>query len=75
MDFYKLFGDLKNGEVFYTEASGILWMKLREDGFLYNSAVALDDGTVCTFDDNERVIKLDMKCEITFSFSNQSIDN
>lgn len=65
--FHTPFGDLKNGETFYFEPSGTIWMKLYEDEFLYNSAVALDDGTVCQFKDDEDVIKVDIKCEITFS--------
>lgn len=59
------FGDLKGGETFYYEPSGIIWMKLQEQEFLYNSAVALDDGTVCQFADDEYVIKVDIECEIT----------
>ena len=62
---YTPFGELKNGEVFYTEASGTLWMKLCDA--IHNSAVALDDGTVCTFGEKERVIKVNVKCEITIS--------
>ena len=62
-DFLKpyTFGDLKCGETFYYEPSGIIWMKLREDEYVYNSAVSLDDGTICAFSDNEHVIKLDIK--------------
>lgn len=69
--FCKSFGELKDGEVFYTEASGTLWMKLRENDFLYNSlynsAVALDNGTVCSFKNDDDVIKVDIECKITLS--------
>lgn len=69
LNFCKPFKELKNGEVFYTTASGTLWMKLRQTENLVddNSAVALDDGTVCSFIDNEDVIKVDIKCEISLS--------
>lgn len=65
--FCKTFEDLKNGDVFYTEASGTLWIKLRENNYLYNSAVALDDGTICSFRDDDYVVKVNIKCEITLS--------
>lgn len=65
--FYTLFGELKNGETFYYEPSGVIWMKIaKHDGF-YNCAVALDDGIVSQFDDDDRVIKVDIKCEIAIS--------
>lgn len=63
-NFNTSFRDLKNGETFYYEPSGVIWMKLR-DGDMYNSAVALDDGTVCQFDDSERVVKVDVECKIS----------
>ena len=72
LTFYKPFEELKNGEVFYTEASGTIWMKLREDEFLYNSAVSLDDGTVCAFGDEENVIKVNLECKVIFG---KPIDN
>ncbi len=63
---YTPFGDLENGEAFYYEPSGIIWMKLL-DGDFHNYAVALDDGTVCEFSDHERVVKVDIECKITIS--------
>lgn len=67
--FYTLFGNLKNGDTFYYEPSGVIWMKLREDekNTYHNKAVSLDDGTVCTFDNEECVIKLDIHSEVVFS--------
>lgn len=67
------FGALENGETFFYEPSGVIWMKLNED---YNNAVALDDGTVCEFNDDERVIKVDIKCEVTatVNLSNKNLD-
>ena len=70
---YRQFGELENGETFYYEPSGIIWMKLL-DGDFHNCAVALDDGTVCEFGDHERVIKVDIKCTITIS-SIKILDN
>lgn len=67
--FQTCFRDLKNGETFYYEPSGIIWMKLRENEFCYSSAVSLDDGSVCTFSDDELVIKVDVECKITISFN------
>jgi hypothetical protein len=65
--FYTLFGELKSGETFYYEPSGVVWMKIaKHDGF-YNCAVALDDGIISQFDDEDRVIKVDIKCEIAIS--------
>lgn len=66
-DFYTPFGDLNSGDTFYYEPSGVIWMKLHEDGDFYNRAVALDDGVVAIFNDDEGVIKVDIECKITFS--------
>ena len=66
-EIYTLFGDLKGGETFYYEPSGVIWMKLCESENFYNRAVALDDGVVAVFDDYDHVIKVDIECKITFS--------
>lgn len=42
-------------------------MKLHECNAFSNSAVALDDGVVAVFNDDESVIKVDVECKITFS--------
>ena len=65
--FQALFKDLKNGETFYYEPSGVVWMKLCENTHFHNQAVALDDGMVCEFDDNDLVVKVNIKCEVTIS--------
>jgi hypothetical protein len=70
---YTSFGALENGETFYYEPSDVIWMKLREDEYP-NSAVSLDDGTVCMFNDDERVIKVDIECEVTVNLSNKNLD-
>lgn len=60
------FGDLRGGDTFWYELSGTLWMKLiiTYDGdnveTIYN-AVALDDGTLSEFGDNEVIIPIKTK--------------
>lgn len=68
-DFYTPFGDLNSGDTFYYEPSGVIWMKLFEDAdkTFSNNAVALDDGVIGAFNDDESVIKVDVECKITFS--------
>ena len=66
-EFYTPFGDLNSGDTFYYEPSGVIWMKLHECNAFSNSAVALDDGVVAVFNDDESVIKVDVECKITFS--------
>lgn len=59
------FRDLKGGDTFYFEPSGVMWIKLlysiRDKGENVYNAVALDDGTPVEFNDNTEIVVIPTK--------------